>query len=555
MDKIRGTSVVSQEPGEISQHVGASYVPLKVVRRICGELMKKFNVELKIPGLLFVDTPGHAAFMSLRKRGGSVADLAILVVDVNEGFKEQTDESLEILKTFKVPFVVAATKIDRVAGWYPYENSTFMKSLSLQREEVKEELEKKIYVLVGQLAERGFESERFDRVRDFRKQVAIVPVSGVTGEGIPELLMVLSGLAQQFLIGKLELSETGKGSILEVKETKGFGTTIDVILYDGKIRRGDLLIIGGKKPIVTRVKALLQPPPLRELRVEKKFEVVNEVRASAGVKVAAPNLEGVKAGSPIIVVSDEKKVGEALKLVQQEVEEIEFEKSIEGVIIKADTLGSLEAMIKLLGEENIPIRKAEVGSVSKQDVIEAQAVKDKLKRVVLAFNVKVLPEAQELSKNLRVRIFSNDVIYRLVEEYREWCRSEREKEIREKLESVSRPVELRILKGCVFRVSKPCIVGVEIIAGVLKPGVLLKKKDGRVVGRVKEIQSEGKRLEEARAGDKVAISMDEPVFGRHIKEDEILLSELTPRDVAVLKELQERLTESEKELLREWKVI
>ncbi|HKZ45260.1 MAG TPA: translation initiation factor IF-2, partial [archaeon] len=291
LDKIRGTTVTKLEPGELSQHVGASYIPVGVVKNFCGELLSKMKIELNIPGLLLLDTPGHAAFITLRKRGGAISDIAILVVDITEGFQEQTDESLKILKEFKTPFVVAATKVDKVSGWYPYNNECFLESSSKQREETRDEVEKKLYNIVSQLAERGFDSERFDRIEDFKKQIAIVPVSGISGEGIAELLVVLSGLAQQFLKDRLELSNVAKGTVLEVKDVVGFGTTIDVILYDGWISKNDYLVIGGKSPIVTKIKALLRPRPLQELRVEKQFESVDKVYAASGIKIAASDLE------------------------------------------------------------------------------------------------------------------------------------------------------------------------------------------------------------------------------------------------------------------------
>ncbi|MBI1978529.1 MAG: translation initiation factor IF-2, partial [Candidatus Aenigmarchaeota archaeon] len=233
------------------------------MKSICGPLLGKFKIQLVIPGLLFIDSPGHAAFITLRKRGGAVSDLAILVVDINQGFQEQTYESLAILKEYKTPFVVAATKIDKIQGWFSQSNS-FLENLNKQRDYVKEELDRKVYSLVSTLAEKGIESERFDRVTDFRKQVVIVPCSSLTGEGVPELLLMLAGLSQQFLKDRLELSDVAKGSVLEVKEVRGLGITIDAILYDGVIHKGDSLIIGGKKPIVTKVKSLLKPRDLRE---------------------------------------------------------------------------------------------------------------------------------------------------------------------------------------------------------------------------------------------------------------------------------------------------
>jgi len=555
LDKIRGTAVTKLEPGELSQHVGASYIPLNTVKKICGHLLEQMKIELLIPGLLLLDTPGHSAFVTLRKRGGAVSDIAILVIDATEGFQEQTDESLKILKEFKTPFVVAATKIDKIPGWYPYSNTCFLDSFKKQREDVGGELEKKVYRIVSQLAERGFSSERFDRIEDFTKQISIVPCSGLSGEGISELLVVLAGLAQQFLKERLEVSDIARGTVLEVKETKGFGITIDVILYDGSIERGDYLVIGGKEPIVTKIKALLRPRPLQELRVEKQFENIEEASAATGIKVAAPNLENVIAGSPIIGVKTDFGIEEAKKQVQKEVEEVEFKKEIEGIVLKADTLGSLEAMIKLLTEEKIPIRKAEVGHVTKQDVIEAQNVSEDIRKVILAFNVKVLNEAENLAKDLKIEIFRNNIVYRLIEDYKKWCFEATEREIQQKLEKVARPAKIKILPDFVFRVSNPCIFGVEVLGGLLKTGVLMKKKDGKIVDKVKEIQKEGQKIGEAKVGDKVAVSMEEPTMGRQIQEGEILVSVLNENDIKVLRELYDRLSKSEKELLKELKLV
>ena len=554
IDKIRGTSVAKSEPGSITQHVGASFIPLKTIEKICGDLLEKFKIKLEVPGLLFIDTPGHRAFTSLRKRGGSIADLAILVIDINEGFQEQTDESLFILKEFKVPFVVAATKIDKIYGWKDQKTNSFLESISKQNEFVKEELDKKIYFLISQLMERGFNAERIDRVKDFTKEIVIVPVSGITGEGIAELLLILSGLAQKFLKDKLKLSNTAKGIVLEVKETKGLGRTIDIILYDGKVKRGDYLVIGGKDPIVTKVRALLVPRPLQELRVEKKFMNIEEINAAAGVKIFAPNLENVIAGLPLIAVSDEKEIEKAKELLKKEIEEVEFSSEREGVIIRADTLGSLEALIKLLKEENIPIRKAEVGSPKKEDVIEAKNLEDRYKRVVFAFNVKVSEEIKELAKSFGVKIIEGNIIYRLLEEYKEWFEKERRKEIEEKLASINRPVRLYVLPGFVFRHNNPAIVGVEVIAGYLTKGTRLKReKDGKNVGKIKEIQKEGKSLEFALPGDKVAISIEGGNVGRNFDEGDYLITDFSERDKQILFELFNELTESEKQLLNELK--
>ncbi|MGC9059156.1 MAG: translation initiation factor IF-2 [Candidatus Aenigmatarchaeota archaeon] len=550
LDCIRGTTVTRLEPGELTQHVGASFVPKKVIENLSKDLLEKMKIKIEIPGLLFIDTPGHAAFISMREKGCNVSDLAILVVDINEGFQEQTHESLKILKEYKVPFVVAATKIDRIPGWKPQNTTSFLESIQKQREDVIEELDKKIYMIVASLAEYGFSSERFDRVTDFTKQIAIIPISSITKEGIAELLAILAGLSQKFLKDKMKLSEKAKGIILEVKELKGLGITLDVILYDGKLSKDDYLIIGGKEPIVTKIKALLLPRPLQEIRVEKKFLNVDEVQAAIGVKVVAQNLENAIAGMPIRATKNEKEIEELIKEVKIE-KYVEFEKDPNGVIIKADSIGSLEAMVKLLKEENIPIRKADIGCINREDLIEGELIQDKYRKAILVFNVKIDENDINEAKNFGLKIFHSNVIYRIIEDYRKWVEEEKKKDIEEKLKTLTRPVKLRVLPGAIFRSSKPAIFGVDVLEGTLKPNCLLKRLDGKIVGKVKEIQSEGRTIEKAVKGERVAISVEEGIVGRNIFENDVLISELSKEEIEKLKEVFDYLREDERELIKE----
>ncbi|RKX96979.1 MAG: translation initiation factor IF-2, partial [Spirochaetes bacterium] len=517
---------------------------------ICQPLLQKIKIDLSLPGFLWIDSPGHEAFTTLRKRGGAIADLAVLVIDINEGFKPQTDESINFLKQFKTPFIVAATKIDKISGWIPHNDACFIDSINLQPSRVVEELENKVYTLVGQLAERGFQSERYDRVRDFTKQVAIVPVSGVTGEGIPDLLVTIEGISEKFLKDRLEIqSDRGKGTILEVKEYRGLGTTIDVILYDGEMKRGDYIIIGGRETIVTKIKALLEPKPLRELRSEKDFISVERVRAAAGVKVAAPNLDKAIAGSPIRATGKEGDIEECIREVESEVSEVEIQTEKEGVILKADTLGSLEALIKTFREMNISIRKALVGDVNKSDIMEIKAFSEPL---IFAFGVKIPPEVEKIAKDNNVKIFKSNVIYKLVEDFERWQKEKQKRKEEMFLASVTRPGRIRVLPGYIFRQSKPAIFGVEVLKGIIKPRYKLRKGK-ELIGEIKEIQFSGENINEAKTGDKVAISMDDVVMGKDINEGDILETAVTPEDMEKLEELKPRLRKDEIELLEEWK--
>ncbi len=559
LDYIRGTAVAKKEPGEITQHVGASIVPASVLKKVAEPLKKYFpKLKVEIPGLLFIDTPGHELFSNLRRRGGSVADIAILVVDIMEGFQPQTVESIQILKERRVPFVVAANKIDRIPGWKPNPGAPFLETIKKQNPSVVARLDELIYRIVGQLYDQGFMAERFDRVRDFRRTVAIVPVSAKTGEGVPELLALLTGLVQQFMKKKLITSnDPAKGVILEVKEEPGLGTTIDVIIYDGVMRKGDQIVVAGKeKPILTKVRALLMPRPLQDMRAhEGKFMTVDQVVAATGVKISAPGLEDALAGGPIYVVPSPEQAEEYMKKVREEVEAIRIKTDNVGVVVKADTLGTLEALIAALRRENIPVRLADVGPITKNDVMEAIVAKknNPVYGVIIAFNVKILPDARELVEKEGIKVFSHNVIYRLLEEYIDWVKKLKEMEKRKELESLIRPGKIRILPGYVFRRSNPAIVGIEVLGGVIKPGYPLMREDGTRIGSIMQIRDRDQVLKEARAGMEVAISIRGRVLvGRHIDEGDILYTDIPKNHAKLwLTKYKNELSDDEKIVLNE----
>ncbi|MFQ5887087.1 MAG: translation initiation factor IF-2 [Candidatus Hydrothermarchaeales archaeon] len=530
LDAIRGTTIVDREAGLITQHIGATEVPLETIENISGKLMENLKSKIRIPGLLFIDTPGHEAFITLRRRGGALSDLAVLVIDINEGFQPQTIESLNILNGYKTPFLIAANKIDKIHGWSPNPNSPFMKSIAMQAEDIKNLIDTKVYELVGRLHEEGFQSERFDRVESFEKQITIIPVSAKTGEGIPELLMVLVGLAQRFLEKQLEIEERGpaKGTVLEVKEERGLGVTIDSIIYDGEIKRGDTIVVGALEDvIVTRVKVLLKPKPLDEIRDPRyRFEAVKELSAACGVKISAPNLQDALPGAPIKVARDG--IEEIKAEVKREIEEVKVETDALGVVISADTLGSLEALINMLNQEGIPIRRADMGDVSKRDVMEAKTVKDAdfEGAAILAFNTGILKDAEAKAIDSGIEIFQNSVIYKLIEDYQKWLEESRERKKKEEFEALIKPAKIKILPHCIFRHSKPAIVGVEVISGTIKPRSKLMNQGGTIVGTVKAIQEKNKNIEKARKDDQVAVSIDGPTVGRQINENDILYTDV-----------------------------
>ncbi len=561
LDSIRDSSVTSGEAGAITQAIGASFVPIEKIKNLCRTMLAALQMKFTVPGILFIDTPGHAAFTNIRKRGGNLADIAILVVDINEGFKPQTLEAIEILKKYKTPFVIAANKIDLIKGWRQHKDTGLLKSIMEQNADLQKELDERMYKLVGKLYELGFNAERFDRVDDYQKTIALIPTSAKSGEGIPEVLMVVAGLAQRYLEKCLEcdISGSAKGTILEVKETKGIGKTIDVILYNGHLNIGDTIIIGNVgEPIVTKVKSLFVPEEMSEMRDKKtSFKHVKTVCAAAGVRIAANELDNVIPGMPLVsckanTANAAKEVEQAKEEVQKDIEEVFIETEKEGIVIKADSLGSLEALITLLKEKNIKIRKAMVGEISKKDISDAESnfENDPLLSVVIGFNSAV---QKDVVINNNVKVITNNVIYKLIEDLEAWTEQEKLRLEKAEFDKLTKPAKIKLIPGYVFRQNNPAVVGVEVLNGTIKPGTeLIKSGDSKPITNIKSIQLERETAHEAKKGQQVAVSLENVTIGRQLQEGDVLSVLVPEDDFKKFKTFKKYLSEEEKELLKEF---
>ncbi len=543
LDRIRGGTVADREAGKITQHIGATEVPVDVLKAACSDL--GCNLTFKLPGLLFIDTPGHHSFMTLRSRGGALADMAVVIVDIKEGFKPQTLESLEILRREKTPFIVGANKVDRIAGWNS-QNKPFVKSFQEQTESARNRMTDALYQLIGFFYDNGFSADRYDNISDFTRNVAIVPMSAKTGEGIEDMLLTLIGLAQTYLKGELAVEEgEGEGTILEVKEVVGLGTTLDTIVYEGIFRKGDEVVIGTHDlPLITRVKSLLKPKPLDEIRdPRERFDEVKEVYAAAGIKVVTPEAEGVMAGAPIKVIGSRDRAELIEAVMEESHPSIETEEL--GVIIRADAIGSIEGLASELKDRNIPISSAKIGDVAQKDIIEAATLNDPLYRVVLAFNVNLLPDAEEYLEKTEVTVFRREVVYQLVEDYEDWIKEKKTELEDMRRDKIIHPGKLRILEDKIFRLSKPAIVGVRVLGGRIEADQQLMKKDGRVVGSIKSIRSGDKSMDKAEQGEEVAVAISGVTVGRQIKGGEDLYINIPEGDARKLRGIKLNFDENQ----------
>jgi translation initiation factor 5B len=557
LDKVRGTAVQAREAGGITQHIGASFFPIETINAVCGDLLKTSKGKLEIPGVLFVDTPGHASFMNLRMRGTVAANLAILVIDIMRGIQPQTIESLRILKKNKVPFLVALNKIDRLKSWRSLPQLSLRQSMKRQSPAALQKVDEVIYDIMNELANFDFECERIDRVKNVAKQVMIVPTSAITGEGIPEVFFYLSGLAQRFLRKKLTLDPDAPaiGTVLEVKEEPGLGTTIDVILFDGVVKMGDEFLVSGLEGVISsKVKALLEPSELDEIRdPREKFMHVDQVVAAAGLKIVAPGIEGSVAGSSFHVVKFEEDRLRIEEEIHETLNSIKIETEKAGVLLKADALGSLEALVGYLKDMGVPIRIADVGQVTKREVIETIISKREQEHlgVILLFQTSILPDARELADKEEVPIFQNDIIYRLYEDYEKWLAEIKEKEKAKILEGLNRPAKVKILPY-VFRQSNPAVVGVEIKGGRLQSKSYLINTKGIRIGQILQIQNAGETIKHATVNEQVAISIKGPTVGRQINTDDEFYVDLSESNCRALNEASEFLSGTELETLQEF---
>ena len=556
LDHIRGlgsdsrASVMDREAGGITQHIGATEVPADILNELCSPLMGGNTFDS--PGLLFIDTPGHHSFSTLRSRGGSLADIAILIVDVMEGCRPQTLESLRVLKNAKTPFVVAANKVDRIHGWDAQEGRAMALSMGNQTKDAMGLFEQRYWALVGQFAEEGLNIERYDRVKDFTKDIAMVPISAREGEGIQDLLAVVIGLAERYLTDQLtDVEGSGEGTVLEMKEERGLGKTLDVILHRGSIKKGDeIVLVTTEGGLSTRVKGLFSPRGMSEMRdAGDRWDDTEVAHAASGLKVSAPDLENVLAGTTLRVVHSDSERAEAMDAAKAE-SELSIELEEEGVAIKADTVGGLEALAKELQALDVPIRNASIGKVSRRDVRSAEAAADPLHRVIMAFSTEILPdaEAEIESSDTGVHHIGSDIIYRILEEREEWIET-RTREIEEaSREQIVYPGRILLLPDHTFRISKPAVVGVRVLAGRIHVGQNLLK-DGNRVGRIKSIRSGEESMKEAMQGSEVAVAIDGVTVGRQIDEEDILLVDVPESHARKLRRMD--LSAAEEEVLEE----
>jgi len=539
LDSIRKTSIADAEAGGITQKISFTKVPIENIKKRCPSISQ---YKLDFPGFLFIDTPGHAAFSHLRKRGGSLADLAILVMDINEGIMPQTAEVLELLKINKTPFIIALNKIDNISGWRK-QSEIMNENIKMQSANTSQQFQEKLLTIIGALYHHGFNAKPFYEIADFTKQIALVPCSGKTGEGINELIMTLCGISQKFLKKQLELGDEPRGVILEIKKEKSMQYT-EAILYDGTLSaRHEIAIASFGEPIITKIRVLEEIQPISD-----KFKPAQEVYAANGIRMQLINSKEVLPGMPFVIFKNNAE--EIKKQFQKEIGD-KIKTNEKGIIIKADSLGSLEALITMLRQEKIDIIKAEIGKINKKDIISCQAnlKNDPVNAVILGFNTEIDEEAKDIDIS-KIKIITEEVIYKLIENLIKFQNEKRNEIKRERLIGLAAICKLAVLHQYVFHNSNPAVFGVRVEAGKIKHNIPLIDENGKSIAKIKEIQENQKKIEEAAKEMEVAISLPGTNFERQLKEINALYSDLSEKQFKEFKENKDLLTSDEMQALQ-----
>ncbi|CAH8843184.1 unnamed protein product [Trichobilharzia szidati] len=549
LDKLRNTHVQDREAGGITQQIGATNVPLENIQlatRMCPYLN---HSELRLPGLLIIDTPGHESFSNLRVRGSSLCDIAILVVDLMHGLEEQTKESIKILRSRKTPFIVALNKIDRLYAWKSNPETCIEEVMKMQGSMTQNDFDDHLKKVFQDFAMMELNVELFYKNTRPDEFVSMVPTSAHTGDGMGDLLSCLCLHLQNKLSKRLSYTEELHASVMEVKEIHGLGTTIDVIVVNGRLHEGDTIVLAGQEgPICTQIRGVLQPAPMSELRVKGTYTHLKEIKGAQGVKLIAKDLEKALAGLPLFVangLSEElyykEEVCRGLKSALKAISVSPL-----GVYVVASTLGSLESLLVYLKSVDIPYSGINIGTVHKKDVMKASVMCEREPKwaVILAFDVRVHKDAQKLATQLNVKIFTSEIIYRLQTQMEKYMEDLKTGNQRKHRDLAVFPCKMRILPEMIFNKRAPIVVGVHVEAGVVRVGtpICVPSRECITLGRVFSIESNHKPVEEARTGMEVCVRID-PVdgetpklYGRHFDLNDLLVSKISRESIDVMKE-------------------
>lgn len=575
LDSLRQSNITKGEKGGITQQIGATDFPFKRIHQITGKLKSPFKIDpenVKLPGFLMIDTPGHEAFHNLRERGSSLCDFAILVVDIEDGLMPQTKDSIKLLKDRNIPFIIAATKIDKIYGWEKYNFNSFKASYRKQSDDAKGAFYNYIEGLKEAFLEFEINADLHYSFKNVRKNnlnlvekeesklkscYPIVPVCSLSGEGTADIFGVLYYIMEKWMKRKVKYDSTDtKAIIMELDQVKGYGWTADVILVNGTIQKGDkFLIYNQDEETEITVKNILTPPPLTQLGNKNSWTSHDKVEAAMGVKIIANNIEKTFAGNNIFKITDKSDLKKYHEIIEKEKESFNsnFDFNSKGIWIQSPNRATIEALMIELKKSNIPIKGYTIGKLSEKSLNNLSAIYQETENPFLLYFGDPDKKLCRFAQDKKIKMICSEVIYHLIEEYKKLFKDllNLKKDDLKDTSEVFLPCKMNVLKKFIINKGgngKEIILGMQIVGGKVTKNTKLcavkVDKKGKLIsevvklGKVLSIQKNKKELDDAKMGDSVAIKMDNSenhLFGRQFDDSYIIISELSRKIIDNLK--------------------
>lgn len=552
LDKVRQTNIQNKEAGGITQQMGATFFSKKTLSKLTTDLVKED--QIKIPGILIMDTPGHEMFSDMRDQGSSICNLAILIVDITHGLENQTYESIELLRKYNTPFVVALTKLDKINEWESKEYMSIKDLLEIQNFDAQHNFWNRVNDITSQLNNLGFNADLFHLNKKKKEYISLIPISSKTGDGFPDIFTALIGITQKFMIKKITYRDNVRCIALEIRELEGVGKAMDVILANGTLKVGDKILFltnsGCKESVIKR---LYTPPEGKEIRLKSDLVSHESIEASCGVKIFADDIENTIPGNKIHIINDmkEEEVQNLKNEMDKYLEESLISKNDIGINIQTSSMGSLNALCKYFESKKINVAYKGIGSINKIDVlkIQSQLTKSKSKKnhILLVFDLDI---SKQKKKDIGddIKIFENNHIYTLIgeyEKYREEIGKQELELIKTKFkDDIQVPVSLKVIPKYVFNKSDPILVGVKIKEGTLYLGTNLRTVNNDKfidIGEVIEIRLNAKEVEKADKDNEVSIKIktnSNVMYGRHFDNKNVIFTKVTSNTIKMLKMLK-----------------
>ncbi len=554
LDKVRQTNIQNKEAGGITQQMGATFFSKETLSKLTKNLVPEG--QIKIPGILIMDTPGHEMFSDMRDQGSSICNLAILIVDITHGLENQTYESIELLRKYNTPFVVALTKLDRITEWESREYMSIKDLLEIQNMDAQHNFWNRVNEITSQLNNLGFNADLFHLNKKKKEYISLIPISSKTGDGFPDIFTALIGITQKFMTKKITYRDNVRCIALEIRELEGVGKAMDVILANGKLKIGDKILFltntGCKESVIKR---LYTPPEGKEIRVRSDLISHESIEASCGVKIFADDIENAVPGNRIHVINEleEEEINKIRNEMNKYLQENLVSKNDIGINIQTSSMGSLNALCKYFESNKINIAYKGIGNLNKIDIIKIQSQlsksKSKKNHVLLVFDL-------EINKNKKkdigddIKIFENNHIYTLISEYEKYREDIGKQEleiIKNKYkDDIQIPVTLKIIPKYVFNKSDPILVGVKIKEGTLYLGTNLRTINNNKfidIGEVIEIRLNDKEVDKADKDSEVSIKIktnSNVMYGRHFDNKNLIFTKVTTNTVKMLKMLKKQ---------------